>query len=157
MHIHILGICGTFMTGIATLAQSLGHEVTGSDTNFYPPMSNHLENMKIEVTKHYGSSQLKNKPDQVIVGNVMTRGHEVIESLLDSNIPFTSGPQCLYENILRKKFGVPKKFGFIEGRVTYIIDSNKMIIHIFEDMLNGPAHIKEAIRALKQVQKTKMK
>ena len=104
MHIHILGICGTFMTGIATLAQSLGHEVTGSDTNFYPPMSNHLENMKIEVTKNYGSSQLKNKPDQVIVGNVMTRGHEVIESLLDSHIPFTSGPQWLYENILREKY-----------------------------------------------------
>ena len=92
------------MTGIATLAQSLGHEVTGSDTNFYPPMSNHLENMKIEVTKNYGSSQLKNKPDQVIVGNVMTRGHEVIESLLDSHIPFTSGPQWLYENILREKY-----------------------------------------------------
>ena len=104
MHIHILGICGTFMTGIATLAQSLGHEVTGSDTNFYPPMSDHLENMKIEVTKHYRSSQLKNKPDQVIVGNIMTRGHEVIESLLDSNIPFTSGPQWLYENILREKY-----------------------------------------------------
>ncbi len=92
------------MTGIATLAQSLGHEVTGSDTNFYPPMCNHLENMSIEVTKHYRSSQLKNKPDQVIVGNVMTRGHEVIESLLDSNIPFTSGPQWLYENILREKY-----------------------------------------------------
>ena len=92
------------MTGIATLAQSLGHEVTGSDTNFYPPMSDHLENMKIEVTKHYRSSQLKNKPDQVIVGNIMTRGHEVIESLLDSNIPFTSGPQWLYENILREKY-----------------------------------------------------
>ena len=92
------------MTGIATLAQSLGHEITGSDTNFYPPMSNHLENMKIKVTKHYQSSQLKNKPDQVIVGNVMTRGHEVIESLLDSNIPFTSGPQWLYENILREKY-----------------------------------------------------
>ena len=92
------------MTGIATLAQSLGHEVTGSDTNFYPPMSDHLENMKIEVTKHYRSSQLKNKPDQVIVGNIMTRGHEVIESLLDSNVPFTSGPQWLYENILREKY-----------------------------------------------------
>ena len=92
------------MTGIATLARSLGHDVTGSDTNFYPPMSNYLENMNIEVTKHYGSSQLKNKPDQVIVGNVMTRGHDVIESLLDSNIPFTSGPQWLNENILREKY-----------------------------------------------------
>ena len=92
------------MTGIATLARSLGHEVTGSDTNFYPPMSNYLENMNIEVTKHYGSSQLKNKPDQVIVGNVMTRGHDVIESLLDSYIPFTSGPQWLNENILREKY-----------------------------------------------------
>ena len=92
------------MTGIATLARSLGHEVTGSDTNFYEPMSNYLENMNIEVTKHYGSSQLKNKPDQVIVGNVMTRGHDVIESLLDSYIPFTSGPQWLNENILREKY-----------------------------------------------------
>ena len=92
------------MTGIATLARSLGHDVTGSDTNFYPPMSNYLENMNIEVTKHYGSSQLKNKPDQVIVGNVMTRGHDVIESLLDSYIPFTSGPQWLNENILREKY-----------------------------------------------------
>ena len=60
---------------------------------------------------------------------------------------------CDMKNILRKKFGVPKKLGFIEGRVTYIIDSNEMIIHIFEDLLNGPAHIKEAIRALKKLQK----
>ena len=60
---------------------------------------------------------------------------------------------CDIKNILRKKFGVPKKLGFIEGRVTYLIDSNEMIIHIFEDFLNGPAHIKEAIRALKKLQK----
>ena len=63
---------------------------------------------------------------------------------------------CDIKNILRKKFGVPKKLGFIEGRVTYIIDSNGIIIHIFEDLLNGPAHIKEAIRALKKIQKTSL-
>ncbi len=68
-----------------------------------------------------------------------------------NNLPYPL--LCDINNILRKKFGVPKKLGFIEGRVTYIIDSNGIIIHIFEDLLNGPAHIKEAIRALKQLQK----
>ena len=90
MHVHILGVCGTFMAGLASIAKSLGHKVTGSDINFYPPMSEQLNDLGIKVYEDYSSSQLQDEPDQVIVGNVMTRGHEVIETLLEKNIPFTS-------------------------------------------------------------------
>ena len=104
MHIHILGICGTFMTGIASMAQSLGHQVTGSDQNFYPPMSDALKHLNIDVDENYDPSQLNRDPDCLIIGNVMTRGHPVIESMLDKKIPFKSGPQWLSENILKDRF-----------------------------------------------------
>ena len=92
MHVHILGICGTFMGGIAAIAKAAGHRVTGSDKNVYPPMSTQLEALGIELISGFEAAQLKPRPDVVVVGNVMTRGVPVIEALLDSGIPYTSGP-----------------------------------------------------------------
>ena len=91
MHVHILGICGTFMGGIAAIAKAAGHRVTGSDKNVYPPMSTQLEALGIELTSGFEAAQLVPRPDVVVVGNVMTRGVPVIEALLDSGIPYTSG------------------------------------------------------------------
>ncbi len=101
MHLHILGICGTFMGGIAALARAAGHRVTGSDANVYPPMSTQLEALGISLIEGYDPAQLDLGPDVVVVGNVMSRGKPVIERLLDSGLPYTSGPQWLAENFLR--------------------------------------------------------
>jgi UDP-N-acetylmuramate: L-alanyl-gamma-D-glutamyl-meso-diaminopimelate ligase len=101
MHVHIIGICGTFMGGIAALARTAGHRVTGSDANVYPPMSTQLEAQGIALIEGYDPGQLDLKPDVVVVGNVMSRGNALIERLLDSGLPFTSGPQWLAENFLR--------------------------------------------------------
>ena len=104
MHVHILGICGTFMGGIAALATARGHRVTGSDRNVYPPMSTQLEALGVELIQGYEAEQLAPAPDVVIVGNVMTRGMPVIERLLESAMPFTSGPQWLAEHVLRDRW-----------------------------------------------------
>jgi UDP-N-acetylmuramate: L-alanyl-gamma-D-glutamyl-meso-diaminopimelate ligase len=101
MHVHILGICGTFMGGIAAIAKAAGHRVTGSDKNVYPPMSTQLESLGIELTAGFEASQLSPRPDVVVVGNVMTRGVPVIEALLDSGIPYSSGPEWLAREVLR--------------------------------------------------------
>jgi UDP-N-acetylmuramate: L-alanyl-gamma-D-glutamyl-meso-diaminopimelate ligase len=101
MHLHIIGICGTFMGGIAALARAAGHRVTGSDANVYPPMSTQLEALGIALIDGYDPAQLDLKPDVVVVGNVMSRGNPLIERLLDSGLPFSSGPQWLAENVLR--------------------------------------------------------
>ena len=101
MHLHIIGICGTFMGGIAALARAAGHRVTGSDANVYPPMSTQLEAQGIALIDGFDPSQLDLKPDVILVGNVMSRGNPLIERLLDSGLPFTSGPQWLAENVLR--------------------------------------------------------
>ncbi|HEU4589355.1 MAG TPA: UDP-N-acetylmuramate:L-alanyl-gamma-D-glutamyl-meso-diaminopimelate ligase [Steroidobacteraceae bacterium] len=101
MHVHILGICGTFMGGIAAIAKSAGHRVTGSDRNVYPPMSTQLEALGIELIQGFDAAQLKPRPDVVVVGNVMTRGVPVIEALLDSGIAYTSGPEWLAREVLR--------------------------------------------------------
>ncbi|MBC7976195.1 MAG: UDP-N-acetylmuramate:L-alanyl-gamma-D-glutamyl-meso-diaminopimelate ligase, partial [Myxococcales bacterium] len=101
MHVHILGICGTFMGGIAAIAKAAGHRVTGSDRNVYPPMSTQLEALGIELTSGFEAAQLTPRPDVVVVGNVMTRGVPVIEALLESNIPYTSGPEWLAREVLR--------------------------------------------------------
>ncbi|WP_228306250.1 Mur ligase domain-containing protein, partial [Klebsiella oxytoca] len=97
MRIHILGICGTFMGGLAMLARSLGHEVTGSDANVYPPMSTLLETQGIELIQGYDASQLDPQPDLVIIGNAMTRGNPCVEAVLENNIPYMSGPQWLHD------------------------------------------------------------
>ena len=101
MHVHILGICGTFMGGIAAIAKAAGHRVTGSDHNVYPPMSTQLEALGIELTQGFEAAQLTPRPDVVVVGNVMTRGLPVIEALLESSIPYASGPEWLAREVLR--------------------------------------------------------
>ena len=93
MHIHILGICGTFMGGIAAIAKSLGHHVTGSDQNVYPPMSTQLQELGIELTQGYDVSQLEPAPDMVVIGNAMSRGNPCVEYVLDKSLPYTSGPE----------------------------------------------------------------
>ena len=104
MHVHILGVCGTFMGGIAAIARSAGHRVTGSDRNVYPPMSTQLEALGIEVIEGFAAAQLNSKPDVVVVGNVMTRGQPVIEALLESSIPYASGPEWLSREVLRDRW-----------------------------------------------------
>ncbi len=100
MHVHILGICGTFMGGIAALARATGHRVTGSDQNVYPPMSDQLAALGIELIEGYDPKQLQLRPDVVVVGNVMSRGNALVEALLESGIPYTSGPEWLARHVL---------------------------------------------------------
>jgi len=100
MRIHILGICGTFMGGIALLARELGHEVSGSDANVYPPMSTQLEEQGIELMEGYAPEHLQPAPDLVIIGNTLSRGNLAVEFILNNKLPHTSGPQWLSEHIL---------------------------------------------------------
>ncbi|MBF0255543.1 MAG: UDP-N-acetylmuramate:L-alanyl-gamma-D-glutamyl-meso-diaminopimelate ligase [Gammaproteobacteria bacterium] len=104
MHIHILGICGTFMGGLAQIAKSLGHEVTGADANVYPPMSTQLEAAGIGLIQGYAADQLKLAPDLIVVGNAMKRGIEVVEAMLDQGLAYTSGPQWLAEHLLQQRW-----------------------------------------------------
>jgi UDP-N-acetylmuramate: L-alanyl-gamma-D-glutamyl-meso-diaminopimelate ligase len=104
MHVHILGICGTFMGGIAAIARAAGHRVTGSDRNVYPPMSTQLEALGIQLTEGYEAAQLDLNPDVVVVGNVMTRGMPVIEAMLDRGINYASGPEWLASAVLRERW-----------------------------------------------------
>jgi UDP-N-acetylmuramate: L-alanyl-gamma-D-glutamyl-meso-diaminopimelate ligase len=104
MHVHILGICGTFMGGIAAIARAAGHRVTGSDRNVYPPMSTQLQALGIELHEGYEAAQLDLNPDVVVVGNVMTRGMPVIEAMLDRGIDYTSGPEWLASAVLRERW-----------------------------------------------------
>ncbi|RQO59333.1 UDP-N-acetylmuramate:L-alanyl-gamma-D-glutamyl-meso-diaminopimelate ligase [Paucibacter sp. KBW04] len=103
MHIHILGICGTFMGGLAALAREAGHRVTGCDANVYPPMSDQLQALGIELTTGFGAEQLALKPDVFVIGNVVTRGEKfpLMEAILDAGAPYTSGPQWLAEHVLQ--------------------------------------------------------
>lgn len=101
MHIHILGICGTFMGGVAVLARAAGHRVTGCDGNVYPPMSTQLRDLGVEIHEGFDAAQLDDEPDCVVVGNVMSRGVEVVEAMLDRGIPYTSGPRWLADHLLR--------------------------------------------------------
>jgi UDP-N-acetylmuramate: L-alanyl-gamma-D-glutamyl-meso-diaminopimelate ligase len=105
MHIHILGICGTFMGGLAALAREAGHTVTGCDANVYPPMSTQLEALGIELIQGFGAEQLALKPDLFVIGNVVTRSSDgrfpLMEAILDAGLPYTSGPQWLAEHVLQ--------------------------------------------------------
>ena len=103
MHIHILGICGTFMGSLALLARALGHTVTGSDANVYPPMSTQLENAGVTIESGYLIEHLQPAPDLVVVGNAMKRGMDVIEYMLDTGLRYTSGPQFLSEQVLQSR------------------------------------------------------
>jgi len=104
MHIHILGICGTFMGGLAVLAKQAGHRVTGCDANVYPPMSTQLEAQGIELIEGFDPAQLALEPDLFVVGNVVSRGNPLMEAILNRNLPYTSGPQWLGEHVLRGKW-----------------------------------------------------
>ena len=104
MHVHILGICGSFMGGIAAIAKSLGHKVTGSDKNVYPPMSTQLEALGIELTEGYCERQFDPAPDMVVIGNAMSRGNPAVEYVLNRNLPYTSGPQWLLDNLLKDRW-----------------------------------------------------
>ena len=101
MHVHILGICGTFMGGIAAIAKAAGHRVSGADANVYPPMSTQLESLGIELSEGYDDTRLPDGVDCVVVGNALSRGKPVVEALLDSGIAYCSGPEWLAANVLR--------------------------------------------------------
>jgi UDP-N-acetylmuramate: L-alanyl-gamma-D-glutamyl-meso-diaminopimelate ligase len=104
MHIHILGICGTFMGGIAAVAREAGHRVTGCDANVYPPMSDQLRALGIDVIEGFGADQLSMRPDLWLVGNVVSRGNPLMEAILDAGLDYVSGPQWLAENVLRSQW-----------------------------------------------------
>jgi UDP-N-acetylmuramate: L-alanyl-gamma-D-glutamyl-meso-diaminopimelate ligase len=104
MHIHILGICGTFMGGIALIARAMGHRVSGSDANVYPPMSTQLESAGIALMEGYDPAHLDPLPDQVVVGNALSRGNPAVEFMLDRGMSYTSGPQWLAEQVLRDRW-----------------------------------------------------
>ena len=99
-HLHILGICGTFMGGLAAIARQAGYRVTGCDANVYPPMSEQLAALGIELTEGFGAEQLTLKPDLWVIGNVVTRGNPLMEAILDSGERYVSGPQWLAEHVL---------------------------------------------------------
>ncbi|HOM21280.1 MAG TPA: Mur ligase domain-containing protein, partial [Ottowia sp.] len=109
MHIHILGICGTFMGGLAALAREAGHRVTGCDAGVYPPMSEQLRALGIELIEGYDAGQLALKPDMFVIGNVVSRArladgtpkYPLMEAILDAGAPYTSGPQWLLEQVLQ--------------------------------------------------------
>lgn len=107
MHLHFLGICGTFMGSLALLAREMGHQVTGCDANVYPPMSTQLEEQGITLYQGYGIeqfTQFKQAPDLVLIGNALSRGNEAVEYVLNKRLPYSSGPQWLSENLLNKRW-----------------------------------------------------
>jgi UDP-N-acetylmuramate:L-alanyl-gamma-D-glutamyl-meso-diaminopimelate ligase len=104
MHIHILGICGTFMGGVAQLARAAGHRVTGCDAGVYPPMSTQLEASGIELIEGYGAAQVDLQPDCFVIGNAISRGNPLLEEILDRGLPYVSGPQWLADHVLRGRW-----------------------------------------------------
>ncbi|HEX4510701.1 MAG TPA: UDP-N-acetylmuramate:L-alanyl-gamma-D-glutamyl-meso-diaminopimelate ligase, partial [Burkholderiaceae bacterium] len=103
MHLHILGICGTFMGGLAALAREAGHRVTGCDSHVYPPMSDQLRALGIDLVEGYTPDQLGLRPDLFVIGNAMTRGNPLVEAILDFGQPYTSGPQWLCDHVLAER------------------------------------------------------
>lgn len=104
MHLHILGVCGTFMGGLAQLARAAGHKVTGCDAGVYPPMSDQLRGAGIELIEGFDPSQLSLKPDVFVIGNAISRGNPLLEAILDAGLPYVSGPQWLAEHILQGRW-----------------------------------------------------
>ena len=104
MKIYILGICGTFMAGIAMLARELGYQVSGSDANVYPPISTQLQQAGIHIDEGYSADYLDPDTDLYVVGNAISRGNQQIEAILDQNLPYISGPQWLFEHLLRDRW-----------------------------------------------------
>ncbi|MCW8844243.1 MAG: UDP-N-acetylmuramate:L-alanyl-gamma-D-glutamyl-meso-diaminopimelate ligase [Gammaproteobacteria bacterium] len=104
MHVHILGVCGTFMGGVAALAKAAGHRVTGSDQAVYPPMSEQLRALGIELTEGYDPTVLEPAPDMVVIGNALSRGNPAVEAVLDRGLAYESGPRWLAEHVLRDRW-----------------------------------------------------
>src|ERR1700704_3580578 len=104
MHIHVLGICGTFMGGIAAIARAAGHKVTGCDANVYPPMSTQLEAQGIDLIEGYAADQLAFRADAYVIGNVITRGNPLMEAILDRGSAYISGPQWLRDHVLQGRW-----------------------------------------------------
>lgn len=127
MHIHILGVCGTFMGGLALLARSLGYKVTGSDQNVYPPMSTLLAEQGIDVIQGYDPAQLQPRPDLIIIGNAMKRGNPCVEEILEQGLSYVSGPQWLHDHVLSKRWviAVAGTHGktTTSGMVTWILEA----------------------------------
>lgn len=135
MHIHILGICGTFMGGIAAIAKELGHKVTGSDQNVYPPMSTQLEQLGIELTQGWDTSQFNPEPDVVVIGNALSRGNPAVEYILDRNIPYTSGPEWLKHHLLKDRWVIASSG--THGKTT----TSSMIAWLLEDAGLEPGYL----------------
>ena len=135
MHIHILGICGTFMGGVAALARAAGHDVTGSDANVYPPMSTQLKRLGIDIIEGYEADQLSTKPDCVVIGNAMTRGNPAVEAVLDSGVPYQSGPEWLAAHVLRDRHVIA--VSGTHGKTT----TASMLAWILEDAGLNPGYL----------------
>ena len=135
MHIHILGICGTFMGGVAQLAVAAGHKVTGCDANVYPPMSDQLRGAGIELIEGFATEQLSLAPDLFVIGNAISRGNPLLEAVLDRGLPYVSGPQWLAEHILQGRWvlGVAGT----HGKTT----TSSMLAWILEDANMAPGFL----------------
>jgi UDP-N-acetylmuramate: L-alanyl-gamma-D-glutamyl-meso-diaminopimelate ligase len=135
MHIHILGICGTFMGGLAVLAKEAGHKVTGCDANVYPPMSTQLQAQGIELIEGFGPEQVNLQPDMFVIGNVVSRGNPLMEEILNRGLPYTSGPQWIGEYILCNKWVLA--VAGTHGKTT----TSSMLAWILEDARYHPGFL----------------
>jgi UDP-N-acetylmuramate: L-alanyl-gamma-D-glutamyl-meso-diaminopimelate ligase len=135
MHIHILGICGTFMGGLAVLAKEAGHKVTGCDANVYPPMSTQLRAQGIELIEGFGPHQLSLQPDLFVIGNVVSRGNPLMETILNRGLPYVSGPQWIGEHILQDKWVLA--VAGTHGKTT----TSSMLAWILEDAGYNPGFL----------------
>jgi UDP-N-acetylmuramate: L-alanyl-gamma-D-glutamyl-meso-diaminopimelate ligase len=135
MHIHILGICGTFMGGVAQLARTAGHRVTGCDAGVYPPMSTQLEASGIELVEGYDAAQLALAPDVFVVGNAISRGNPLLEEILDRGLPYVSGPQWLADHVLNGKWVLA--VAGTHGKTT----TSSMLAWILEDAGMAPGFL----------------
>lgn len=135
MHIHILGVCGTFMGGLAVLAKAAGHTVTGCDANVYPPMSTQLEAQGIQLIEGFGVEQIELNPDLYVIGNVVSRGNPLMEEILNRGLPYTSGPQWIGEHILRSRWVLA--VAGTHGKTT----TSSMLAWILEDAGYNPGFL----------------
>lgn len=135
MHIHILGICGTFMGGLAVLAKEAGHKVTGCDVNVYPPMSTQLQAQGIVLIEGFGPEQIALNPDLFVIGNVVSRGNPLMEQILDRGLPYTSGPQWIGEHILHNRWVLA--VAGTHGKTT----TSSMLTWILEDAGYAPGFL----------------
>jgi len=135
MHIHILGICGTFMAGIAILAKQQGHTVTGSDAATYPPMSTQLESLGIKCYSGYSPTNLAQSPDCVVIGNVLSRGNPEVEAVFNKGLPYISGAQWLAEQVLGKRWVLA--IAGTHGKTT----TSSMLAWILEDAGLSPGFL----------------